>query len=166
MLCLLLMGASFLVSAQESEVTLEFENSETASQLVQNYLQALQEGNIEKMNQQLHANAMIYGLGGGLDSLNVSQHKDYYSSSTANYNHKISDDLYLPVKVKNNWNEGEWLLSWGTNTLTDKANGKSFEVPYHTASLIKDGKIVMIRYYYDSLNIRMQQGYTLNEPKK
>jgi ketosteroid isomerase-like protein len=164
-LALLLLGANVLVIAQDSEVTLEFENAATATQLVKDYTSALQSGDVDKMNAQLHENAMIYGLGGGLDSLNVAQHKDYYTNSVNQYKHVITGDLYLPVKVENNWNEGEWLLAWGTNTVTDKNTGTAIEIPYHTASMITDGKIIMIRYFYDMLNIVTSQGFTVTPPK-
>lgn len=156
------------VNAQnsESKVTLEFKNAETANKLVRACTQALQKGDIDMMNAQLHENAMIYGLGGALDSLNVKQHKDYFMNSTKQYNHSISQDLYLPVKVENNWNEGEWLLSWGTNTITDKKTKKSIVVPYHTVSMIQGDKIVFIRYFYDLLNVVESQGFTLTPPKQ
>ncbi len=118
------------------------------------------------MNAQLHEKAMIYGLGGGLDSLNVAQHKDYFTQSTNQFKHSITRDIYLPVKVENNWNEGEWILSWGTNTITNKQTKNQIVVPFHTASLVEDGKIVFIRYYYDILNVATSQGYTLTPPKK
>lgn len=167
----MLMVGTFLLTtlssnAQESEVTLEFENATTANELVQNYVKALQEGNVAKMNASLADNAMIYGLGGGLDSLNVAQHKEYFTNSTATYKHNITQDLYLPVKVKNNWNEGEWVLAWGTNTVTNKNTGKSIVIPYHTVNLIQNGKIIMTRYFYDMLNILESQGYTITPPKE
>lgn len=156
------------VNAQDSEpkVTLDFENAKIANQLVRDYVSALQEGDIKKMNAQLHENAMILGLGGGLDSLNVEQHKAYFINSTNQYKHSISNDLYLPVKVEDYWNEGEWLLSWGTNTITDKKNGNVIVVPYHTVSLVEGGKIVFIRYFYDMLNIVTESGFTVTPPKE
>ena len=169
-LCAFLLMLTLTVNAQASDsevkVTLEFENAKTASQIVQDYTAALQKGDVDKMNAQLHEKAKIYGLGGALDSLNVMQHKDYFKQSTDQYTHSISSDLYLPVKVENNWNEGEWLLSWGTNTITDKKTKKQMIVPFHSVSLVEDGKIVFMRYYYDMLNIATSQGFSLVPPKK
>ena len=124
-------------------------SSEDSLVFVKNYINALQNGNVEAMNALLADDAMVYGLGGGKDSLNVAQHKEYYTNSTAQYIHSISRDLYLPVKVNNNWNEGEWILCWGTNTVTDKKSGKQIPIPYHTANKIDNGKIVKVYYYYD-----------------
>jgi ketosteroid isomerase-like protein len=151
-------------NAQDPVVTLEFANAETAMEVVQKYTKALQAGDVATMNAQLAPNAMIYGLGGGLDSLTVAQHREYYTNSTNQYRHSLTQELYLPVKVTNNWNEGEWVLSWGTNTITDKTTGKTIPIPYHTASLVSNGKITMLRYWYDMLNIVRGQGFEIKPP--
>ncbi|MEB2785592.1 nuclear transport factor 2 family protein [Algoriphagus persicinus] len=160
----LLMLTTLVSTAQEMAVTLEFQNAGKAMEVVQIYTKALQAGDVATMNAQFAPGAMIYGLGGGLDSLTVAQHKEYYTTSTSNYKHSLSGELYLPVKVTNNWNEGEWILSWGTNTLTDKATGKIIEVPYHTASRMENGKITFMRYWYDMLSILETQGFKVTPP--
>jgi hypothetical protein len=161
-LALLLLLTPMVSKAQD--VTLEFQNAAKAMEVVQKYTKALQAGDVATMNAQFAPGAMIYGLGGGLDSLTVAQHKEYYTTSTSNYKHSLSGELYLPVKVTNNWNEGEWILSWGTNTLTNKATGKTIVVPYHTASRLVNGKIEFIRYWYDMLSILKTQGFTIAPP--
>jgi len=153
-----------LSSAQES--TLEFENAESSVQIVKDYVTALQSGDVAKMNQYLSEDAMVYNLGGGRDSLNPKQHREYYTNSTNTYTHSISRDLYLPVKVTNNWNEGEWVLAWGTNTVTNKKNGKVSVIPYHTATIFENGKIKAIHYFYDMSNIMKTQGWTMTPPKE
>lgn len=152
------------IELDEAMTTLEFDNSEIALQLVQNYVQALQEGNVDIMNAQLSDNAMIYGLGGALDSLNVEQHKAYFTTSTSDFIHTISKDLYLPVKLENDMYGGEWVLSWGLNTITNKASNASFPVPYHIANKVENGKIVEMRYFYDMLNVIANQGFTITPP--
>ncbi|SDS29436.1 SnoaL-like domain-containing protein [Formosa sp. Hel1_31_208] len=163
---LILLPMLLIAQDAKPKTSLEFENAAKANELIRNYTAALQEGDVDKMNAQLHEKAMIYGLGGGLDSLNVEQHKAYFTNSTNQYKHSISGDLYLPVKVEDNWNEGEWLLSWGTNTVTDKKTGKTIEIPYHSVSMIEGDKIVWMRYFYDMLNIMESQGFTLTPPKQ
>ncbi|NHE57607.1 nuclear transport factor 2-like protein [Cyclobacterium plantarum] len=160
---LFLLLLTTLVSMAQ-EATLEFQNAAKAMEVVQTYTKALQEGDVATMNAQFEAGAMIYGLGGGLDSLTVTQHKEYYTASTNTYRHSLSQELYLPIKVTNNWNEGEWILSWGINTLTNKANGKTIAVPYHTAATVVKGKITHIRYWYDMLNILETQGFKVTPP--
>lgn len=161
-LAFLLMLTTLVTTAQD--VTLEFQNATTALEVVQKYTKALQAGDVATMNAQLASGAMIYGLGGGLDSLTVSQHKEYYTTSTNQFKHSLSQELYLPVKVTNNWNEGEWILSWGTNTLTNKATGKTIVVPYHTAGRVVNGKIDFLRYWYDMLNVVEAQGFKITPP--
>lgn len=163
-LAIVLMLTIMTSVAQEPVVTLEFQNAASAMEVVQKYTKALQAGDVATMNALFAPGAMIYGLGGGMDSLTVAQHKEYYTTSTTNYKHSLSQELYLPVKVTNNWNEGEWVLAWGTNTLTNKATGKKIEVPYHTASSVVNGKIIFVRYWYDMLNILETQGYTITPP--
>jgi len=171
--CAMLCPTSFNAQAEETKVkqpeattSLEFKNAATANKLIQNYIAALQKGDIDAMNAQLNEKAMIYGLGGGSDSLTVTQHKEYFTNSTNQYTHTISGDLYLPLKVENNWNAGEWVLSWGTNTIKDKKTGEIIEIPYHIAALVDGGKIVWMRYFYDMLDIVQSQGFTLIPPKK
>jgi ketosteroid isomerase-like protein len=154
-----------VTEARQAEVTLEFENAAPAMELAQAYTAALQAGDVAKMDGLLHKDFMVLGLGGGLDSLTKAQHKEYYTTSTNQYKHTLSGELYLPVKVTNNWNEGEWVLAWGVNTITDKVSGKEIRIPYHTASVIVDGKITRMNYWYDMLNILTQQGYTVTTPK-
>ncbi len=161
-LALLLLLTPMISKAQD--VTLEFPNAAKALEVVQNYVQALQAGDVSKMDAQLAPGIMVYGLGGGLDSLTKAQHKEYYTTSTTQYKHTVSGELYLPVKVANYWNEGEWVLAWGVNTITNKQTGKVISVPYHTASLVLNGKITMMRYWYDMLNILQNQGFTITPP--
>lgn len=150
----------------QGNVTLDFENSESALQLAKNYTQSLKEGNAAEMTKLLAKDVIVYGLGKGMDSLTVKEHKEYFTNSFDTYQHELSGELYLPVKVTENWNAGEWVLSWGTNTLTRKKNGKKSTVPYHSASLVEDGKIIRIYFYYDLLNILETQGYTIVSPGK
>lgn len=152
--------------AMAQTTTLDFDNAESATKLVQTYVAALQSGDITTMNDQLADNAMIYNLGKATDSLTVSQHGAYFTTSAENYNHSISQDLYLPVKVTDSWNAGEWVLSWGVNTITSKSSGEVITVPYHTASLVENGKIVALHYFYDLLNVREKQGFKILPPSK
>jgi hypothetical protein len=162
LLAMLVMLTPILSMAQV--VTLEFKNAATALEVAQNYSKALQAGDVTKMDAQLAPGAMVYGLNGALDSLTKAAHKEYYTTSTGTYKHTLTNELFLPVKVTDNWNEGEWVLGWGTNTITDKATGKTLAVPYHTASLIMNGKVVRMNYWYDRVNIMAMQGYQMIPP--
>jgi hypothetical protein len=165
-LFVILMFGVTLSKAQEATVTLEFDNGKTATETLKKYVTALQNADVEGIAELMTKDAMVYGLGGGLDSLNATQHKAYWVNSLANYKHNISNDLYLPVKVENNWNEGEWLLTWGVNKLKNNKTGIITPVPYHIASMIVDGKITTMRYYLDYKSFLTKQGYTVIPPSE
>ncbi|MUH35895.1 nuclear transport factor 2 family protein [Zobellia amurskyensis] len=158
--------AIIVTNAQETTVTIEFDNAETALEVVKKYVTALHEGDADRMSAQLAEKATVYGLNGGPDSLTVTEHTNYYTRSVATYDHTITNDLYLPVKVENNWNEGEWILTWGTNTITHKKTGAKTIIPYHTANLVQNGKIILMQNYYDLLNVVKTQGLSVNGPIK
>ena len=164
MLIILALTMTYSVSSAQN-ATLEFKNAEASVKIVKDYVAALQSGDASKMTSYLAENAMVYGLGGGQDSLTTKQHREYFTESIKNYKHSISNDLYLPVKVTENWNEGEWVLTWGVNTITNKENGKVSTVRYHTASTVENGKISRIVYYYDMSNLLVSQGWSLTPPK-
>jgi ketosteroid isomerase-like protein len=153
-----------ITEAQQGEVTLEFTNAATARELAQNFSKALQAGDVAKMDALLHKDFMVYGLGSALDSMTKAQHKEYYVAIMNQYKHTMTNELYLPIKVTNNWNKGEWILSWGINTITDKSTDKTIKIPYHTASVIVDGKIARMNYWYDMMNVAVGQGYTIAPP--
>ncbi len=165
-LAMSIMLMPMISKAQDPVVTLEFQNAAKALEVVQKYTKALQAGDVATMDAQLAPGAMVYGLGGGLDSLTKAQHKAYYTNSTNQFKHTLTGELYLPVKVTNSWNEGEWVLSWGTNTVQNKTTGKAITIPYHTAGVVVDGKITFMRYWYDMLNVLQGQGYEVNPPSK
>ncbi len=160
----LILLTTLTARAQDPTTTLEFKNAAASLEIVQQYVNGLKSGDVSKMDAALASNVMVYGLGGGLDSLTKAQHKDYFTNSTSTYKHSIDGELYLPVKVTNNWNEGEWVLAWGTNTLTNKSTGKTTIVPYHSASRLENGKITYMRYWYDMLNVMESQGYKITPP--
>ncbi|MEQ8715125.1 MAG: nuclear transport factor 2 family protein [Cyclobacteriaceae bacterium] len=162
LLLLLALGAVTTVNAQQA--ALEFDNADAALKVVQGYVTALKAGDVAAMNAALADGAMVYGLGNGMDSLTAAQHQQYFTGSFSTFEHSITGELYLPVKVTDSWNAGEWVLAWGTNTLTHKKTGNKSTVPYHSASLVKDGKIIGLYYYYDVLNILQTQGYTITAP--
>lgn len=147
--------------SQDPTVTLEFPNATPYLEVVQNYVKALGAGDPAGMNSFLSGDVMVYGLGGALDSLTKQQHMEFYVARTADYKYTFTNELYLPVKVTNNWNAGEWVLSWGVATLTDKKTRAVIQVPYHTAALLENGKIKQLRYWYDNLNIAQSQGMKL-----
>ncbi|MGK0429112.1 MAG: hypothetical protein ACJARX_000773 [Psychroserpens sp.] len=66
----------------------------------------MQIGDVDAMTAQLHEKVVIYGLGRDTESLNITQHKDYFINSTDQYKHTIAGDLYVPLKIENSSNVG------------------------------------------------------------
>lgn len=160
----ILILAPVISTAQEA--TLDFDNSVIAVNLAENYVAALQKGDVDQMRAQFSPNAKIFGLSGGLASLDVKQHYEYYTNSTNRFNYSVANAVYLPVKVRGvEISEGEWILSWGTTTITDKESGKTVSIPFQITSLVENGKIAVMNYYFDRLNVMENLGYTLTPPK-
>ncbi|APQ15985.1 nuclear transport factor 2 family protein [Maribacter hydrothermalis] len=153
-------------NAQDPKVSLDFNNGERATELLKKYVTALQNADVDGLAALMSENAMVYGLGGGLDSLTATEHKTYWVNSLANYKHNISRDLYLPVKVEDNWNEGEWLLTSGVNTLENTKTGEVTPVPYHIAAVVVDDKIAAMHYYLDYISLLTKQGYKVIPPSE
>tara|TARA_R110002051_G_scaffold91370_2_gene160688 strand:- start:6949 stop:7470 length:522 start_codon:yes stop_codon:yes gene_type:complete len=153
-------------NAQDPKVSLDFNNGKRATEILKKYVTALQNADADGLADLMSKNAMVYGLGGGLDSLNTAEHKAYWVNSLATYKHNISKDLYLPVKVEDNWNEGEWLLTWGVNTLENTKTGKVTPVPYHIAAVVVDDKIAAMHYYLDYISLLTKQGYKVIPPSE
>lgn len=154
------------VISTAQEATLDFDNSAIAVNLAKNYVAALQKGDVDQMRAQFSPDALIYGLSGGLDSLDVKQHYEYYTNSTNRFSYSVANTVYLPVKVHDGEiPEGEWILSWGTTTITDKESGTKVSIPFQITSLVENGKIAVMNYYFDRLNVMENLGYTLTPPK-
>ena len=162
---LLFFLAPIISIAQEAKVTLEFPNQAKIIGVVQNYINAVQAGDIAKMDAQLASNFKVFGLGGGLESLDRAQHKEYFSNRMSQYKYTIGNPIYLPVKVTNSDIEGEWVNLWVTNTITNKKTGKSIDIPMHSNCRVVNGKIVVMNYFYDMLNFLKSQGYIITPPK-
>lgn len=163
-LFLVLVLVSTFSFAQTS--TLTFKNAESAEAIVKKYVEAFQNDDVTTMTNQVSKDVMVYGLGGGLDSLDYKQHTKYWKNSISNYKHKIVRDLYLPVKVTDNWNEGEWVLTWGTVMATNRKTGTLIQLPFHVAYLVDNNKITTMYYFYDTLNILETENWTFSPPKE
>ena len=59
--------------------------------------------------------------------------------------------------------DGEGVLFWGTSTLNFK-NGVSSSFPIHIVTIVKDGQIISMYFYYNILKIQKDLGYTISPP--
>ena len=153
-------------TAQEVLATMEFANGEANVAVVSNYVNAMQNEDVDTMVAQLADDAKIYGLTGGpTNVMNPSQLSEYYKASFETTKHSIDPNTsYAPIKVTGGINEGEWVMVWTTDTITSKKTGQEIAIPAQVTCLVKDGKITMIAHYYDQLNVMTSMGYTLQPP--
>ena len=153
-------------TAQEVLATMEFANGEANVAVVSNYVNAMQNEDVNTMVAQLADDAKIYGLTGGpTNIMNPSQLSEYYKASFETTKHSIDPNTsYAPIKVTGGINEGEWVMVWTTDTITSKKTGQEIAIPAQVTCLVKDGKITMIAHYYDQLNVMTSMGYTLQPP--
>lgn len=153
-------------TAQEVSATMEFANGEANVAVVSNYVNAMQNEDVDTMVAQLADDAKIYGLTGGpTNVMNPSQLSEYYKASFETTKHSIDPNTsYAPIKVTGGINEGEWVMVWTTDTITSKKTGQEIAIPAQVTCLVKDGKITMIAHYYDQLNVMTSMGYTLQPP--
>ena len=156
----------FVTSAQEPIPILEFENAAANAQLVKNYTAALVKGDVTTMAAQFAEDAEIYGLSGApLNKMNRTQLSEYFKGNFAEATYVIDENTaYLPLKVTDGNNKGEWVMVWTTVTVTIKESGKEIAIPAQLTCFIEKGKITRIMHYYDQLNVAQSQGYTLQPP--
>ncbi|CAM4404891.1 nuclear transport factor 2 family protein [Zobellia nedashkovskayae] len=157
-----------IFNAQEISATMEFENAEANVAIVSNYVNALQNEDVQTMVAQLADDAKIYGLTGGpSNEMSPTQLSEYYKESFATTKHKIDENTaYAPIKVTGGINEGEWVMVWTTDTISHKETGQEIAIPAQVTCILENGKIAMMAHYYDQLNVMMSMGYTLQPPSK
>lgn len=153
-------------TAQEFSATMDFENAEANVAVVSNYVNAVQNEDLETMIAQLADDAKIYGLNAGFsEAMNPSQLSEYYKESFATTKHSIDPNTsYAPIKVTGGINEGEWVMVWTTDTISNKKTGQEIAIPAQVTCVVEDGKIKMMAHYYDQLNVMTSMGYTLQPP--
>ncbi|MBU2973766.1 nuclear transport factor 2 family protein [Zobellia sp. B3R18] len=157
-----------IFNAQEISATMDFENAEVNVAIVSNYVNALQNEDVQTMVAQLADDAKIYGLTGGPSNvMNPMQLSEYYKESFTTTKHKIDENTsYAPIKVTGGINEGEWVMVWTTDTISSKKTGQEIPIPAQVTCFLENGKITMIAHYYDQLNVMTSMGYTLQPPSK
>ena len=106
---------------------------------------------------------MFYNLG-SYDSLSVDQTISYWRKGREIATPVLADDgVWLPVSVPTGPRKGNWILHWGTNTLS-YPNGETISFPYHVALKFKDRKVSQTHFYYDNNRIIRALGYEIDPP--
>lgn len=165
---ILLMSLTFSqpVLAQDPEkALLDYPEAEKNMQTVKKAMEAYETGNWDQLRAQVTDDARFYNLG-SFDSLTIDQTVDYWKKGREAATPVLSEnEIWLPVSVKEGPRKGNWVLHWGSNTLS-YPNGETISFPYHIATKLEDGKISNIYFYYDNNRIIRALGYAIDPPVK
>lgn len=154
-------------NAQEKGVTLDFKNYEMNLDVLTEYVAALNASDAAKMNALFTENALIIGLGGTADTLSKKEHLVRYTENFKVNKISVNSAIYHTVKTDGNdiVVPGEYSFSWGTVTSMNKKTKKTASSSYHVSAAMKDGKIMMLWHYYDTMPYALRDGATLTMSK-
>lgn len=147
----------------DGKVTLEFPNEEKAIQTAKETVKAYETGNWEVLRENVQEEAYFYNLG-SFDSLTLDQTINYWKRGRETATPVLADDgAWLAVSVPQGPRKGNWILHWGTNTLS-YPNGETISFPYHVALKFKNDKVNQAHFYYDNNRIIRALGYEIQMP--
>lgn len=147
----------------DGKVTLEFPNQNKAMEIAKETVEAYETGNWEVLRKNVHQEAYFYNLG-SFDSLTLDQTIKYWEKGRETATPVLADDgAWLAVSVPEGPRQGNWILHWGTNTLS-YPNGETISFPYHVALKFKNEKVSQAHFYYDNNRIIRALGYEIQPP--
>ncbi|MHA6281255.1 nuclear transport factor 2-like protein [Salinimicrobium sp. CAU 1759] len=164
-LCLLT-GVSFVQSALgqvDGEISLDFPEEDKLMEVARETVKAYETGNWESLRRNSTADARFYNLG-SYDSLTVDQTVQYWKKGRETATPVLSEDgVWLGVTVPEGPRKGNWILHWGTNTLS-YPTGETISFPYHVALKFQEDKVGQYHFYYDNNRIIRALGYEIQPP--
>ncbi len=154
-----------LFSQVPEKAMLDYPEAEKNMNTVKKAMEAYQNGNWEQLRNSVTEDARFYNLG-SFDSLNLEQTIEYWKKGRETAVPTLAENqIWLPVSVKDGPRQGEWVLHWGSNTLS-YPNGETVSFPYHLATRMEGDKISKIYFYYDNNRIIRAMGYAIDPPLK
>ncbi len=167
-LCFLLYLASNLLFAQKTprhnDVVTLSKNADENAAILNDYLDALVVGNLDRARSLLAADYQEHGPGYE-KPMNVGQAIDSWQNSlNQRTDHRITDRRTLAYREKSGLNEGDWVMGWGVYHWEEKAGGATVELPYQITARVGNGKLEEARYYYDRATVRDKMGYVAIPP--
>lgn len=159
-------AAPSTVNAQVPEkAMLEYPEADKNMNTVKKAMEAYETGNWELLRNSVTEDVRFYNLG-SFDSLNLDQTIEYWKKGRETATPTLAENqIWLPVSVKEGPRQGQWVLHWGSNTLS-YPNGESISFPYHIATRMEGDKISRIYFYYDNNRIIRAMGYAIDPPLK
>lgn len=164
--CLIGIGNVQLITAQvEGQPSLEFPMQDQLMKTAQETVKAYETGNWEALRKNSIGDATFYNLG-SYDSLTLDQTIKYWSKGREFATPVLAEDgVWLGVSVPEGPRKGNWILHWGTNTLS-YPNGETISFPYHVALQFEEDKVSRAHFYYDNNRIIRALGYEIEPPLK
>lgn len=165
---LLLLIAIFITGQQgfsqiDGKVSLDFPSEDNAMQAAKETVKAYETGNWEMLRSHVQRDAYFYNLG-SFDSLSLDQTINYWKKGRESATPLLAEDgAWLPVSVPEGPRKGNWILHWGTNTLS-YPNGETISFPYHVALKFQNNKVNQAHFYYDNNRIIRALGYEIQPP--
>lgn len=160
------LAAQIILYAQVPEkAMLEYPEADKNMNTVKKAMEAYETGNWELLRNSVTEDVRFYNLG-SFDSLNLNQTIEYWKKGRETATPALAENqIWLPVSVKEGPRQGQWVLHWGSNTLS-YPNGESISFPYHIATKMDGDKISRIYFYYDNNRIIRAMGYAIDPPLK
>lgn len=147
----------------DGQVSLDFPEEDKLMQVARETVKAYETGNWEALKKNSTADAKFYNLG-SYDSLTVGETIQYWKKGREVATPVLSEDgVWLGVTVPKGPREGNWILHWGTNTLS-YPTGETISFPYHVALKFHDNKVRQYHFYYDNNRIIRALGYEIQPP--
>lgn len=154
-----------LYSQVPEKAMLEYPEADKNMKTVKKAMEAYETGNWELLRNSVTDDVRFYNLG-SFDSLNLDQTIEYWKKGRETATPTLAENqIWLPVAVAEGPQQGQWVLHWGSNTLS-YPNGESISFPYHIATKLEDDKISRIYFYYDNNRIIRAMGYAIDPPLK
>ncbi|TXD51334.1 hypothetical protein [Polaribacter sp. IC063] len=133
-------------------------NEETNVKIVSSYINALLTNDQETAKSLVGDGFMNYGPSSkdSLDIKGVIQYWDNIYKARSNQDSGIIATTSLRVNEGNL--AGEWVHVWGNYSANLNNSDYTYNLPFHSAFVIKDNKIVRTQTWYDNLSIALDLG--------
>ena len=154
-------------SAQSSQMrykdrAAENPNADADIKVVENFLNSLISGDLDKAKSQLASNFKGYGPAPA-DSVNAMQTINNWKENYTKQSDRKVDFVTNSLRVLTGIHKGDWVLVWGTYSFTQ--NSKSIALPFQYTARVVNGKIDTDITYYDRLYVMETLGYKLTPPE-
>lgn len=156
-------GFQPLAAQIDEKPSLDFPMEDQLIQSAKEIVKAYETGNWDALRELSEPDAMFYNLG-SYDSLGLDQTINYWRKGREIATPVLAENgVWLGVSVPEGPRDGNWVLHWGTNTLS-YPNGETISFPYHVALRFKDDKVSQTHFYYDNNRIIRALGYEIQPP--